>query len=192
MTRSQGPEGRSRKFEDIYTGSYREIAGYVRRRVAPDAVDDVIAHIYAVAWRRFDRVPPPPQDRLWLFGVARNCVADHRRTEQRQLRLRARLSADALTAACTVTEPDSRHEPIRAAINALQPRDREALQLVLWEDLSHEEAAAVLGCSVNAFESRYRRARNCVREAVTSAQPATETASARLIRKPTTSRTYPS
>jgi DNA-directed RNA polymerase specialized sigma24 family protein len=54
VTRNQGAEGRSRKFEDIYTGSYREIAGYVRRRVAPDAADDVIAHIYAVAWRRFD------------------------------------------------------------------------------------------------------------------------------------------
>ena len=44
----------------------------------------MIAHAFTVAWRRFDRVPPPPQDRLWLFGVARNGVAEHQRAERRR------------------------------------------------------------------------------------------------------------
>lgn len=57
-------------------------------------------------------------------------------------------------------------EQVRAALSTLRPADREALQLVLWDELSHAEAAAVLGCSPNAFEIRYRRARNAVREAV--------------------------
>jgi RNA polymerase sigma-70 factor (ECF subfamily) len=55
---------------------------------------------------------------------------------------------------------------------ALRPAEREALQLVHWDELSHAEAAAVLGCTVNAFELRYRRARHAVRAAVASATPA--------------------
>jgi DNA-directed RNA polymerase specialized sigma24 family protein len=57
-------------------------------------------------------------------------------------------------------------------MSALRPADREALQLVLWDELSHAEAAAVLGCSPNAFELRYRRARNAVRDTVTAKRPA--------------------
>lgn len=182
----QGADGRSR-FETLYTASYREITGYVRRRVGGPEADDVIAHVFTVAWHRLDRIPPPPDDRLWLFGVARNCVADHRRTERRQLRLRARLIENAVIAAPATAEPDPRHEPVLAAISALRPKDREALQLVLWEELSHAQAAAVLGCSVNAFELRYRRARNAVRDAVAGAHPARVTGQTRLV--PTTSRT---
>lgn len=181
-----GAAARSR-FEILYAASYQEITGYVRRRIAGPEADDVIAHVFTVAWHRIDRVPPPPEDRLWLFGVARNSVADHHRGERRRFRLRARLMEDAVTAAPAAAEPDARHEAVLAAIAALRPKDREALQLVLWEDLSHAEAAAVLGCSVNAFELRYRRARNAVRDAVTGPPPARDAGHTRLV--PTTSRT---
>ena len=55
-------------------------------------------------------------------------------------------------------------ERLLAALAMLRPADREALQLVLWDGLSHAEAASVLGCTANAFEIRYRRARAAVRD----------------------------
>jgi RNA polymerase sigma factor (sigma-70 family) len=159
---------RPAQFESLYAACYAEIAGYVRRRVADADADDVIAHIFTVAWRKFEQVPPPPDDRLWLFGVARNSVAEHDRSRQRRLRLHVRLAQDAVTAAtwARADNSDRRYEPVLTAIRSLPPAEREALQLVLWEELTHAEAASVLGCSVNAFELRYRRARNVVREAV--------------------------
>jgi|SRR5690242_1480232 RNA polymerase sigma-70 factor (ECF subfamily) len=160
------------RFEALYTGSYQEISGYVRRRVPPDAADDVVAQVFTVAWRRFGQVPSPPQDRLWLFGVARNCAAEHHRAATRWLRLRTRLSQEPAPAA-SVPGPGGLDGadpgPVLAALAALPPRDREALQLVLWDEMSHAEAAAVLGCTVNAFELRYRRARNRVRDALAAA-----------------------
>jgi RNA polymerase sigma-70 factor (ECF subfamily) len=162
------------RFEALYTGSYQEISGYVRRRVPPDAADDVVAQVFTVAWRRFGQVPSPPQDRLWLFGVARNCAAEHHRAAIRWLRLRARLSQEPAAAAHVPGPggPDGAGQdpgPVLAALASLRPKEREALQLVLWDELSHTEAAAVLGCTVNAFELRYRRARNRVRDALAAA-----------------------
>ena len=165
------PVSAAERFEALYTGSYREITGYVRRRVPPDAADDVVAQVFTVAWRRFGEVPGPPQDRLWLFGVARNCAAEHHRAATRRLRLRTRLSQEPATVAHVPGPggPDHDPGPVLAALASLKPRDREALQLVLWDELSHAEAAAVLGCTVNAFELRYRRARNRVRDALAAA-----------------------
>ena len=159
------------RFEALYTGSYQEISGYVRRRVPPDAADDVVAQVFTVAWRRFGQVPSPPQDRLWLFGVARNCAAEHHRAATRWLRLRTRLSQEPAPAAYVPGPggPDHDPGPVLAALASLRPKEREALQLVLWDELSHAEAAAVLGCTVNAFELRYRRARNRVRDALAAA-----------------------
>jgi RNA polymerase sigma factor (sigma-70 family) len=190
MTRDRGGSGA--QFEALYTAHYQAIAGYVRRRVAAHEADDVIAQVFAVAWRRFDRVPPPPGDRLWLFGVARKTVAGQRRSERRRLHLQARLAQDAVTAASVASAPDPSCEPVRAALSALRPRDREVLQLVLWDELSHQDAAAVLGCSQNAFELRYRRARNAVRVAVIAMHPALLTGQEQPIRAPQTSRTEPS
>jgi DNA-directed RNA polymerase specialized sigma24 family protein len=79
-----------RRFEALYCAHYQAIAGYVLRRVPAHEADDVIAQVFTVAWRRFDHVPPPPDDRLWLFGVARNSVADQRRSERRRFHLQAR------------------------------------------------------------------------------------------------------
>jgi len=159
------------RFEALYTGSYQEISGYVRRRVPPDAADDVVAQVFTVAWRRFGQVPSPPQDRLWLFGVARNCAAEHHRAATRWLRLRTRLSQEPAPAAYVPGPggPDHDPGPVLAALASLRPKEREALQLVLWDELSHAEAAEVLGCTVNAFELRYRRARNRVRDALAAA-----------------------
>jgi RNA polymerase sigma factor (sigma-70 family) len=162
---------RARLFATFYTAHYQHIAAYVRRRVPAEDADDVTAQVFALAWRRFDRVPPPPQDRLWLFGVARNNVAGQRRSARRRLRLHTRLAQDAVTAAGAGPEADPRRELIRAAISALRPLDREAVRLVLWDGLSHAEAAAVLQCSPNALELRYRRARNAIRDAVIAARP---------------------
>jgi RNA polymerase sigma-70 factor (ECF subfamily) len=182
---------RERRFEALYTAHYHAIAGYVLRRVAAHEADDVIAQIFTVAWRRFDHLPPAPDDRLWLLGVARNGVACQRRSERRRIRLLARLSQDVMSTGSLAPSANPSDEQVRAAMSALRPGDREALQLVLWDELSHTEAAAVVGCSPNAFELRYRRARSALRDALIAMRPAVALANERPAR-PQTSRTTPS
>ena len=64
-----------------------------------------------------------------------------------------------------------------AALDRLSGREREAVQLVLWEELSHADAAQVLGCSANAVAIRVHRAKTRLRrELSTTERPATRRA----------------
>src|SRR5713226_9190562 len=91
MSESSRSDGDDPRFEPFYKEHFLDVSGYVRRRVPGWEAGDMIAQVFSVAWRRFEQIPPPPNDRLWLFGVARRTVADYRRTSRRRLRLHDRL-----------------------------------------------------------------------------------------------------
>ena len=136
------------------------------------------AQVFAVAWRRFEQIPPPPTDRLWLFGVARRTIADYRRSGR--LRLQKRLAEQAQPFAAG-EDLDPVHARVELAMARLRPKDREVLRLVLWDDLTYAEAAVVLGCSPNAVEVRFRRAQGRVRTALSIVPASGEAADANTI-----------
>ncbi len=73
----------------LYRTHRAAITAYVRRRVPAEAVEDIVADIFLVCWRRRDRVPV---DALpWLYAVALRTVANDRRSTHRRLRRRDRL-----------------------------------------------------------------------------------------------------
>lgn len=159
------------RFAALYAVHYQAIFAYVYRRLAPrlGEVPDVVADVFAVAWRRIEDVPSGEEELLWLYAVARRCVLRSRRGHWRRLRLLARLSHVAHTDSAA-RERASLEDEVREAVERLRPLDREALQLVMWEGLSHSEAASILGCSVNAVAQRLHNARERLRVELT--QPA--------------------
>jgi RNA polymerase sigma-70 factor (ECF subfamily) len=161
-------------FEDCYQAVHR----YVRRRISSsgDDVLDVTAQVFTVAWRRFDRIPEPPLDLPWLYGVARKVVSRQQRTLHRRQRLKDRLTAEATVSHPDPTTVDPDKERMHRAIERLRPKDREVVRLVLWEELSHADAARVLGCSPNAIGIRMHRARERLRLELTNepARPLTD------------------
>lgn len=61
---------------------------------------------------------------------------------------------------------------LAAAMRGLQPRQRAALTLFYYEELSGPDAAAVLGLSLRAFWSLLHRARQAVQERMRASSPA--------------------
>ena len=161
---------RAHRFNTLYESQYPAIYAFVLRRLVDphDDVSDVTAEIFAIVWRRLDQVPAAPEDRLWIFGVARRVVERHQRSLWRRTRLLRRLEGEASLG----TESEGSlgivtdRERVQAAIARLKPSDRDVLSLVLWERLSHSEAAQVLGCSANAVGLRLHKARSRLREAL--------------------------
>jgi RNA polymerase sigma factor (sigma-70 family) len=153
------PDERQQRFEAAYAAHRGPILGYVLRRTAnPDDAADVIAETFLTAWRRLDDLPPGPQARLWLYGVARRILANHHRGERRAAALAGRLRAD-LAAAYQPPEHTGELAHIAEAFRRLPGADRELLTLTAWEGLDHGQIAVVLGCSRNAVRIRLHRAR---------------------------------
>jgi RNA polymerase sigma factor (sigma-70 family) len=162
-------EQRELRFRSLYQEHYRAIQAYVVRRVDDRAdVADVVADVFTTAWRRLDKVPSPPDDKLWLYGVARRVISGNQRSLRRLRNLLARLEAGygGGSGGSPELAADALHGWLLDAVRRLAPAEREALQLVHWERLSHAEAAAVLGCSANAVAIRVHRARAKLREAL--------------------------
>ncbi len=147
------------------------IRRFAARRVEPDAVDDVVAETFAIAWRRLPRTADPLP---WLYAVAGKVVLGHYRGHSRRARLLTRLTG----AHGSAPAPDPAElivdDPLLArAFATLSEADRETLALVAWEGLSNDEAAQVAGCAPGTFAVRATRARTRLAEALARAGDST-------------------
>ncbi|GAA5146008.1 sigma-70 family RNA polymerase sigma factor [Nocardioides marinquilinus] len=159
------------RLERLYAAHARAVLGYALRRVAePEDAADVVAETFVVALRRPSQVPPEPDTRAWLYGVARRVLANQRRGRLRRHGLGERLRHE-LTAVPRAPDPADdvalRTDAVRL-LAALPDRDREVLELAAWEGLEPREIAEVLGISAASARQRLSRARAAVRRQTTT------------------------
>jgi RNA polymerase sigma-70 factor (ECF subfamily) len=163
-------EEQTARFEAVYSDTYEHILGYAMRRcdTAEDAAD-VVAETFAVAWRRIDALPAGAAGRLWLFGVARNVLAQHLRGMVRLRSRNAELDEDVADLYAYSPEGSVELGTIATAFRELSDDDRELLSLVAWQGLDQAEISKVLDCSRNVVRVRLHRARRRFSQALTTA-----------------------
>lgn len=156
------------------------LLNYFERRVGLDDAPDLLADVMLVAWRRVRVIPEDAQQaRMWLFGVARNVLLDHNRTERRRSRLANRLrSVTQVTE--TLTAPADQHFEVLDAVAQLPTDLRELVQLVHWDGFTIAEAANHIGIRASTARSRYQRAREQLRVALLPESVIAEWTSARV------------
>jgi RNA polymerase sigma factor (sigma-70 family) len=159
------------RLERLYAAHARAVLAYALRRVAePEDAADVVAETFVVALRRPGQVPPEPDTRAWLYGVARRVLANQRRGRLRRHGLGQRLRHE-LAAVARAPDPADDVVPRTDAerlLAALPERDREVLELAAWEGLEPREIAEVLGISAASARQRLSRARAAVRRQTTT------------------------
>ena len=134
--------------------------------------EDITQSVFVQAWKSAPRYQATAKFSTWLYTIARNlCLNEFRR--------RSRHPTESLDQ----TRDDSEDQPlfqvedkrirgaqdemlqgelehkVDAAIGALPENQRIALALCRQEELSYEEIAEVLGCSLSATKSLIHRAR---------------------------------
>lgn len=144
-------------FRRLFDAHFDDLWRFARRRCASGAdADDIAAQVFAVAWRRRDELPDPGV-RLWLFGVARHVLANHRRSNQRQRRLQLRLIDNHRDDLHNL--PDVRLEELRVALATLSDDDRDVVLMRCWDGLAVADIAALLDRTPNAVSVRLHKAR---------------------------------
>jgi RNA polymerase sigma-70 factor, ECF subfamily len=149
------------RFEDLHRRAFRPLSAYALRRASPEDAADVVGETLLVAWRRLDDVPAPPDDVPWLYGVARNVLANQRRATRRRS-----AAVDRLTAELRTARREGPDASLADALRRLPEDQQELLRLVAWEGLQPRELAVVLGCTANAAAIRLHRARAALRQAL--------------------------
>ena len=144
---------------------------YLVRRVGADDSDGLLGEAFRIAFeRRGSYDPDRPEARPWLYGIATNLVARHRRSEARRFKATVRFQArphhdDDPGQRATEAVAAARVLPgVLAAIQELPPGERDALLLHVWEELPYEDVAVALGIPVGTVRSRLNRARGRLRE----------------------------
>src|SRR5262245_26845735 len=158
MTISDPAETPRDRLERLVGDHATAVRAYAARRCEADAVDDVVAETFAIAWRRIGDVPADAE-LPWLLGVARRVLANAYRAEDRRERLADRLAAWTPRAPAAAEEVDGDGDRVRAALAALSDGDRDLLLLVEVDGLGRDEAARALGVSRALVRVRLHRAR---------------------------------
>jgi RNA polymerase sigma factor (sigma-70 family) len=159
------------EFGLLFERHSQSIHRYLARRVGVSLAEELTADTFVTAFRLRNRYDTNYTDaRPWLFGIAANQMRRHWRSEKRKLRAYARTGLDPV-----VDEtPDAERRvdaaatgpQLARALASIPPKDREALLLLAWGDLSYEEIARALEIPVGTVRSRISRARSRLRELI--------------------------
>jgi RNA polymerase sigma factor (sigma-70 family) len=150
-------------YERTFPRVYAYAASLLRDRAA---AEDVTAQAFERAYRRRGSYRPGRGTReAWLFGIARNAALDELRRRKRRARLEADPPDTGAPGADDHAELALRREAVRAALSALDGRERDLLALKFSAGLSNAEIGAVLGVSETAAGTRLHRALTKLRKA---------------------------
>jgi RNA polymerase sigma-70 factor (ECF subfamily) len=162
------PEPATLRFDALYRETASELFAYAHALLRDRAAaEDVAALAFERAYRRRDRFDPRRgSQRAWLFTIARNAALDELRRRKRTTALVVDPEDPAARdAGGEDDEAAVRRAAVRAALAALEPRDRELVALKFEAGLSNREIAEVLGVSESNAGTRLHRAVHRLREA---------------------------
>lgn len=158
-------------FAGVFDRHYDRIAAYVRRRL-DEGAEDVTADTFVAAFQQRERFRAEHDSALpWLYGIATNMIRGRRRSERRRLRAycqHAGRERDLDDSPDLDGRLDAAADAPRVAraLERLPRRDRDALLLLAWAELSYEEIAEALQIPVGTVRSRISRARRRLRAAL--------------------------
>ena len=151
---------RRHRFEAVAADVYEPLQRYLRRRASAADAADVLGDTLLTVWRRLDDVPT---DAVvpWCYGVARRCLANHRRGHDRRNRLTERVVAHLVSG--DDGDPQRHVEALDPALHdalaGLSASEQEIVHLWAWEQLEPREIAVALDQTPNSVSVALARAK---------------------------------
>jgi RNA polymerase sigma-70 factor (ECF subfamily) len=155
------------QFEALYQRTFPRVYAYVASMLRDrSAAEEVTAQAFERAYRKrstYKSGRGSPE--AWLFGIARHAALD----ELRRLKRRAPLEADPEDLSALPPEDYAegvvRRETVRAALAALEPKDRDLVALKFQAGLSNAEIGRVLAMTESNVGTKLHRTMEKLRRA---------------------------
>lgn len=138
--------------------------------------DDLAQETFLLAYRNLKSFRQESKFSTWLYRIAYNAfLADARRIKESQLPEDAELEAEAAEDGSGDARPVARAATLKVdlerAMAKLSEQERAAIIQCYHNDLSHEEAAFVLGCPVGTVKTHVLRAKQKLKLALAAWAP---------------------
>ena len=152
-------KGDESAFETLYERHHRAVLNIAYRLLGDrDAAEDIAQEVFVKLYTSPGSYRPTARLSTWLYRVTHNaCIDEIRKRKNRPVELVPEVHSP------EASEPDELAEAVRAAVAALPEKQRLAVVLQRYEELSYQEIAEVLGTSVPAVESLLFRARETLK-----------------------------
>ncbi|MBN8194936.1 sigma-70 family RNA polymerase sigma factor [Thalassospira povalilytica] len=160
-------QGDKRAYRVVVERYYRGIVGIARRMgLTGGDAEDVAQDVFVRVWlhREKWRADGGATFKTWLYRVAVNRVIDIKRKPQFVEGAELDEVPDEAMSAVDRLAQHQEFKRLRLAIKKLSDQQQIAINLFYDRELSNQEAASIMGVSVNAMESLLKRARKRLRE----------------------------
>jgi RNA polymerase sigma-70 factor (ECF subfamily) len=130
---------------------------FLRRRVPPDDVDDVVQAAFVDLWRTRARYDPGRSLEAWALAIARRRAIDHLRARPRPVVPLAGVAEPAGEDGREIAARLADAAEVRGAMSALPRAQREAIELAYYAGLSQREIAERLRVPIGTVKARTAR-----------------------------------
>jgi RNA polymerase sigma factor (sigma-70 family) len=151
------------------------ILGLASTAVDHAAAEEIVQDVFVAVWRGAGSFDPARGNfRSWLLTITRNRIANElRRRGSRPDQRTAKEDADLSSLAGSEPSADDnawndfRRQTLRAAVDSLPVKQRQAVSLAFFNELTHEQVAAALDVPLGTAKTRIRSAIDSLRGQLT-------------------------
>ena len=146
-------------FERLYDDHAQALLAFLLNFTRHEAdTRDLLQEVFVKLANRPDLLHGVRDERAFLLRLAHNQAIDLIRRRGTREKHYEQLAGETIAVFAPVAEPDELafREALSAALGELPPDQRVAVHLKLWEGLTFEQIAELLGIPLNTAASRYR------------------------------------
>jgi RNA polymerase sigma-70 factor (ECF subfamily) len=154
----------------LYERAHRMVFTLIMRITANrETAEELTIDVFHDVWRRASRYDAENGTVLgWIMNQARSRAIDRLRFESRKKRIHGRDVAEVAADPREVLELFEQSESLRAALAALTPDERQAIETTFFAGLTHAEAAARLNQPLGTIKTRIRSGLHKLRHTLTA------------------------
>lgn len=172
-------EGNAVAYEQLVEKYQSRVIQFFHNSVSSASAEDLAQEVFLRVYRAREAYQPDARFATWLFTIAHNVASNAIRklSQRKEIQVdsgdsQAKVSLDALAKASSGFMPSRRldrqelSQVVKLAMNCLNERQRTAILLSKFENLSYQEIGEAMGLTVKAVKSLLSRARLNLRDAL--------------------------